>query len=824
MGSHRIEVDIATRRTRLVELVFAGLMVLGLILAAVACSGNTGPWYDTAPDPDLSYLPWGDYEVEETSVDYMVDGSAITADAYLPVGSRGPVAVMLPGAFVVKQRYRWLGVTLASHGVATFVVQPRGSFAHSGYTVELLAALADDARVDTSRVLLVGHSAGALPQVGLTDVASCPEGFCKPEHRTPRALRGLILLGYHNQNTLDDDTPMPAAESPWLIINGTRDGLATAEKLDVTFDRIQDRPLYRVDVVGANHYQLTDYVDPDVDLRLADDLEPTVSNREARATAAAYVAAFARRYGMADTAVAEDLGSEGDDRVVATIRLPRVVAPTGHDLPRVLSEPLDMVGLTADEANTAVTASARYGDYLYLLIRNDVTGAQVWRIGDDMTAERVAFPDGHTGGFYGNTALNGLLGAMAVYKGELYVGVSSGFQGAALGSVGAELWAYDGGSWRPVVSHRVDADDQLTLTSCSEAGGDTASLQFAGAAFSPGSLVGAVVDDIGSPSAGAERNILFVTGNTADTVTVTRNDVAHEPEAVDCSRLVSGHVLYLRRGSDENGFGQPWNKAITAMTVVGERLYVGSGFNYHDGAELYVTDNGIDFAVAVSRQLLGAHADGVPISSSISAMHASAVGSEDEILYVGTTGTADYGARLLAVTKDGIDFIVDDAVDGDGVGLDEAGNGVGNHQIMAMADYDGRLWFVGLNFGGLAIYSSDRPRDVASWRVEVGEGGRFAAGWGDGSQLAARLRVHDDQLWISSVAFIQHKSELAEKSGLSWRVDGDDWQLISAHAFGVNSVSVADVYPVGDALVGVAANGSLASAGSFGGLRFYTLD
>lgn len=798
-----------------------GLM-LGALALIAGCSGD-GPWYDTEPDPDLSYLPLGGVGYEELELGFEVAGAQARYDAYLPHGDAAPVAVVLPGAFVAKERYRWIGATLASHGVATFVAQPRTDFATSAYVTDLLTALGGDPRVDTTRLLLVGHSAGAIPHVGLTDPSACAAGFCTEDARTPRALRGLVLLGFHNQNTLADDTPMAAVESPWLVMNGTLDGLATPEKVDVTIDRIQDRPLYRIDVVGANHYQMTDYVDPERDLRLADDPEPAIGNREARATAARYLAAFARRYLHDDATVAVDLDAAADPRVLADVRLPRVEDPRDHGLPRVLSEPLAMAGLDDDANNLAITASARFGDHYYLLVRNDDTGAQVWRVAGDASAERLTFPGGHVGGFYGNRALNGLLGAMAVYRGELYVGVSSGFQGARHESTGAELWAFDGEDWRPVVSNLVDDDPALTLTGCTaDPGASTATLSFTGATLDPGSAVGGVLDDIASVVDGP--NVLRVVGNTAATITVQRDDVALEDELTDCAGLGAGHTMHLRLGADENGFGEPWNKAIAAMAVYEDRLYVGSGFNYADGAELMVSNDGDRFEVAIGRALLGRHDSGLPISSSISGMHVTAIGGAPALL-VGTTGTDDYGARLLAIAGGEVRFVVDDSVDADDAGLDEGGMSHGLHQVVSMADYRGRLWIAVMSFSGLELFSTESPLDASRWRVEVGDGGAQPAGWGDRSQLSARLIVRSGELWMTTVSFVQHTSELADKSGLAWRTaDGAAWQLVTAHAFGVNAVTVADVFDIGDQTIAATSSGSLASRASFGGLRLYTLE
>jgi hypothetical protein len=65
-------------------------------------------------------------------------------------------------------------------------------------------------------------------------------------------------------------------------------------------------------------------------------------------------------------------------------------------------------------------------------------------------------------------------------------------------------------------------------------------------------------------------------------------------------------------------------------------------------------------------------------------------------LYAGATGTEDYGARVVAITAPdhglAYRFVVDDAVDPDDAGTDEAGFGGPNEWITSMADFGGRLW------------------------------------------------------------------------------------------------------------------------------------
>ena len=45
-------------------------------------------------------------------------------------------------------------------------------------------------------------------------------------------------------------------------------------------------------------------------------------------------------------------------------------------------------------------------------------------------------------------------------------------------------------------------------------------------------------------------------------------------------------------GSDENGFGDYWNRAVNTMVVFDNKLYVSTGLNYQHGAQVWYSDNG----------------------------------------------------------------------------------------------------------------------------------------------------------------------------------------------------------------------------------------
>ena len=106
----------------------------------------------------------------------------------------------------------------------------------------------------------------------------------------------------------------------------------------------------------------------------------------------------------------------------------------------------------------------------------------------------------------------------------------------------------------------------------------------------------------------------------------------------------------------------------------------------------------------------------------------------------------------------------------------------------------------------------------------VGADGRFPAGVGQEEQGGARLFTIGEDLWLGSIAYAVMSRDLEDMSGLVWRTrDGDSWQLVSAHAFGLNAPSISSVFEKEGQLYGAAGFGGLANETSFGPLRLYSL-
>lgn len=776
-----------------------------LLFLLVACGAKDqdeplkkGNWYDTALDRDTSYLPMG--SVGQTTLELTYGRVAVTA--YLPDTKQAPIAVFLVGGGCAKDRYFWFGTLLASHGVAAFILEPPDSISKADDATTVITALGAEnrnaesrlfGRLDLSRIVLAGHSLGAYVQSALTDMSTCTPGFCPPGTKTPDGVRGLLLFGFHAQNPDDPSTPttpMRALEVPWLIMNGSRDGLATPEKAHATLARLQDRPVTLLEIQGMNHFQFTDYVDLATDRQLSRDQEPTVANRAARATAAAYAIKFVRGVLFGET-TPDDLGASGDMRVSPIVKKPRVRSNGTGGLARPVFEQLGKPGLDGDDANTDVVATAAYGDATYLLVRNETAGASVWRVRQGKV-EEVPFPGR-------KASLNTIFGAMAVFRGKLYIGLSSGTQGGQRASTGAELWTYDGQTFAPVAAREVDEDTTVTVGSCAESG-DLVKVDVS-PSIEPSAWAGGMFE--------ADKVLFDVVSNDASSVTL-RNSESTVVTTTNCNGLTSGSSFALRRGYDEAGFGDVWNKAVMAMAVHEDRLYVGVGLNLLRGTSLFATSDGTHFAPALGPDFFGKQPTGTPKSSSVTALY-----SSRGALYVAATGTENYGARLAVWQAGEPRWLVDD-----GAPI-AAGFGRGTFQIASMAEQGGRLWLGGFDFNGAELFSLD---DQNRLTVHVGEGTQVPRGFGDLKQIALNLFTARGDLWIGTYANVATQDELSDLSALVLRTaSGAAWQLSSSHAFGVNGVGVTRFFEQDGVLYGVASRGGLSGRNSFGPARLYVV-
>lgn len=426
--------------------------------------------------------------------------------------------------------------------------------------------------------------------------------------------------------------------------------------------------------------------------------------------------------------------------------------------------------------NMSVVAMAEYQGHLYALTRNQVQGCEVWRTNSTGGWEHVLFPDGITNGVYGNPWLNNVWARMIVFNGKLYFGFSSGLQGGFLGSTGAEIWRYDGTTWEPVISDKRDVDEIGTITAISGCalndGNTTAVFTDSSQSWTANQWAGGVLRI--TSGTGKYRKFRIIS-NTANTLTIQQNESAgtynssgQETEFTNCASKIYnnpfpaysytlgavnvGDAYEIGNTIYQNGFGDFWNKTITAMRIFNDKLYVSTGLNYEYGGQVWYTENGDDWDVTPSiiniaapynfnsfgnfhQNTTGYPGNNKPISSSVTDLIVSSV-SGTPVLYAGGTGTTgNQGgcARVARLTANGWEMIVDNNVDANSTGSNENGFGSPptcgtneyNFQAWSFADFNNQLVAGIVGDGARVVYAPSGLADIkndGSWHYSVGSG------------------------------------------------------------------------------------------------------
>ena len=357
-----------------------------------------------------------------------------------------------------------------------------------------------------------------------------------------------------------------------------------------------------------------------------------------------------------------------------------------------------------DTKNMSVVAMAEYQGSLYAMTRNNVEGAEVWRTTSSGGWEQVLFPDGVTNGIYDNLWVNNVWGRMIVFNGKLYFGFSSGQQGSYLGSTGCEIWRYDGTTWEAVISDSNPGvpDDSGTISAiagCARGDGNTQ------AVFTDSTKSWAANEWAGGTlritSGDGKFRKFDIISNTATTLTIQQSEDASSTDFTVCDvelwenpfpmysytlgAITVGNGYAVARGTKQNGFGQTWNKTITAMRIFEGKLYVSTGLNYKYGGQIWYTADGDTWNVTQSvrdtevpytyHSFGNFHGDTrypgnrKPVSTSITDLVVSNV-SGALVLYAGGTGAtggnlSNLGgcARMARLTASGWELIVDQAAD-----------------------------------------------------------------------------------------------------------------------------------------------------------------
>jgi hypothetical protein len=523
-----------------------------------------------------------------------------------------------------------------------------------------------------------------------------------------------------------------------------------------------------------------------------------------------------------------------------------------------------------NDNNISVAAIGEFKGRIYATTRNDDEGAEVWRTNGDGW-EQVEIFSGFKNGIYGNTMLNNLWSKMIVFKGKLYVGFSAGLQGTVLKSSGCEIWRYDGTSWEPVVSDKVDVDDESAITGisgCDENDGDiTAQITDSSKNWTTDQWAGGVLQI--TSGQGAYRRFDIV-GNTANTLTIQQNETTGDygkeytvcgtkkysnPFPVyeyDLGPVKVGDSYEIGLGTDENGFGDYWNKTVTEMLEFDGKLYVSTGLNYDNGAQVWYSEDGETWQVTEPANSFGNYhndpnyKNGLKaVSSSISDIAVSNV-SGRSVLYAagtGTTGEKGRCTRMAKLTRDGWELIVDSDVDANDTGTNENGFGdgmactmnTGNFMGWSLQHFKDKL-YVGINsLGGTRVlYTENGSSEDGSWFFSVGPGTPYQIGFdgellqtddpnfiGTYRNIANNLYEFDNVLYAG---VIDQKSEKVQTGTPVYKTsDGATWTLVTNDSFGQKTALAFEGFATCFKAMYVGVNNASSSQSNTGGATIFRL-
>jgi hypothetical protein len=516
-----------------------------------------------------------------------------------------------------------------------------------------------------------------------------------------------------------------------------------------------------------------------------------------------------------------------------------------------------------DEENFAVVAMEVYKGRLYAIVRNDIEGVEVWRT-SGTGWEQVPFRGGFSNGIYGNRWVNSHMGSMIVLRGKLYFGFSSGIQGNYLKSSGGEIWRFDGQTWEPVISDKKDTEESGTITGisgCDADDGDvTAEITDSSKRWSRDEWAGGVLQ---ITSGDGQFRRFDIISNTEDTLTVQQNEIAGEvgteyticesahyenpfpPHEYDLGTVDVGEGYEIGTGSDENGFGDYFNKTIPTMAVFNNKLYAGTALNYDYGGQVWYTEDGDTWTVTEPPRSMGlfhteeGYVDSKkPVTRGIPSTCACDC-SGAEVLYAGTLGSpGNLGgcARMARLTDSGWELIVDASVDDDDTGTNESGFGdgiecdmlSGNFNVWSLTCFKGKLFAGVQSLGGLRVlYTPNGSSEDGSWYYSVGGDSGIPHGFDDVVKgwfhvnIAVVLFPFEGHLYAGVIT----SADQGPTPSQLWRTsDGTAWEQVTDSGFRDDLVISFDAFAEFDGDLYVAGNKAANTVGEgFGGAKIYRL-
>ncbi|MGD2184366.1 alpha/beta hydrolase family protein [Lusitaniella coriacea] len=223
------------------------------------------------------------------SYEITISSSGDITDIYFPELSNNtnldslPIALLLQGSYVDKTRYSQYASTVASYGFIVVVPNdvndvlvpfgfPEGFLSEEEQIIETLDYLKDENLnansplfdlVDTDNLGLLGHSYGGI--VGLNAMTgACNLPYCTSTFERPKELKAGVFYGsdYNQLNIFPEIPPIEHSDIPIALLSGTLDGLASPDNIATTYEQIQQPPKTLINVLGANHYGITNTNNP----------------------------------------------------------------------------------------------------------------------------------------------------------------------------------------------------------------------------------------------------------------------------------------------------------------------------------------------------------------------------------------------------------------------------------------------------------------------------------------------------------------------------------------------------------------------------------
>ena len=244
-------------------------------------------------------------------------------DIYYPESSHPsvtfPIALMLQGARVDKVNYSSFASQVASYGFLVAVPNhertlsensPPGLFPVQELVHDTLAFMKEEninsgspieGKVDVDNLGLLGHSFGGSVGLGAIQ-GDCFPIICTTEFTRPEALKAGIFYGtrFGEQDPLSPVPPIFNDAIPTGLIGGTLDGVIPLNKVLETYQQIQDPPKVLVNVIGANHYGITNDDITDDNGKFIDPMRPTLDQETATETIARWSGLFLRAHVLED--------------------------------------------------------------------------------------------------------------------------------------------------------------------------------------------------------------------------------------------------------------------------------------------------------------------------------------------------------------------------------------------------------------------------------------------------------------------------------------------------------------------------------------------